>query len=797
MTDRLTDLLRSTPPERLTPEALELMARLEEVETRGARLRASILGKLHPKQRAFVADRARSKAALCTRRSGKTYADASILVLAACENPRAWAAYVAVDQDEARRLMWDSVQEVMTAEGVSFKRNDTRLELYVHGGGRIKLWGANDQRAIEKFRGPPYSVAILDEAASFGPHFDKMVKESIGPALADYRGQMVLTGTPGAACIGFFHDVTREQNPAKGWSVHRWSIADNSCFPRWAEKAARGEDWQADVRELLAEEMERCAWDETSPGYLREWCGKWVRDEAGMVYRWSQERNGWDGVLPAGHQFEHVMGVDLGHDDAFAIVVWAYSPRLPDLWCVDRYRQPGLDVTDCAGLIQARIDRYHPHSIMIDTGGLGKMIAEEIRRRHHVSMEPAVKTEKAATIRLMNADFLRGHIHELPDSPYASELSVLQWAAGKAGLVEDAGFENHLCFVAGTRVLTARGEVPIEQVCVGDLALTRSGWKPVTSAGCTGERAVVTRLGITGTPEHPVLTAEGWKRLDSVAPSDVVLYAWNTQGQSSGVAALGIGGLNRAVAGTECTTRQASAIEPCASTERSTRHLTGPSLVDGTCITATATHSTTTSRILRRAEPENTSRSTWPTGGVMLRLSSALPRLLWRGLLRLRGIARKRGARGTESTPGKSLSVLARTVSARSVERLSAESARPSSAPADARGDGTPGSGAGLEWMTSSASAADVAGPSWSTSTASRKTAVVYALSVAEQHEYFANGILVSNCDAGLYGWRKAYAYTYRPDKVAPPPGSAAAAQEEADRMEAERMEAMERRGRR
>lgn len=51
-----------------------------------------------------------------------------------------------------------------------------------------------------------------------------------------------------------------------------------------------------------------------------------------------------------------------------------------------------------------------------------------------------------------------------------------------------------------------------------------------------------------------------------------------------------------------------------------------------------------------------------------------------------------------------------------------------------------------------------------STSTASSEYApgsaqTVYALSVDDQHEYFANGILVSNCDAGLYSWRYAYNY--------------------------------------
>ena len=35
--------------------------------------------------------------------------------------------------------------------------------------------------------------------------------------------------------------------------------------------------------------------------------------------------------------------------------------------------------------------------------------------------------------------------------------------------------------------------------------------------------------------------------------------------------------------------------------------------------------------------------------------------------------------------------------------------------------------------------------------------APVYALSVEGCHEFFADGVLVSNCDAGLYAWRKAF----------------------------------------
>lgn len=44
----------------------------------------------------------------------------------------------------------------------------------------------------------------------------------------------------------------------------------------------------------------------------------------------------------------------------------------------------------------------------------------------------------------------------------------------------------------------------------------------------------------------------------------------------------------------------------------------------------------------------------------------------------------------------------------------------------------------------------------------------VYALTIAGDHEYFANGILVSNCDALLYGQRASTAYLQQPKAAAP-----------------------------
>jgi len=60
----------------------------------------------------------------------------------------------------------------------------------------------------------------------------------------------------------------------------------------------------------------------------------------------------------------------------------------------------------------------------------------------------------------------------------------------------------------------------------------------------------------------------------------------------------------------------------------------------------------------------------------------------------------------------------------------------------------------------------------------------VYNLSVDGEHEYFANGILVHNCDASLYSHRASYAYRSRPEDAKPVAGTPAAFARQAAELE-------------
>jgi hypothetical protein len=83
------------------------------------------------------------------------------------------------------------------------------------------------------------------------------------------------------------------------------------------------------------------------------------------------------------------------------------------------------------------------------------------------------------------------------------------------------------CFVASTLIWTRRGNVPIEQLTTADEVWTRGGWRRVLAVGCTGQRVVITRLGLTGTANHPIITDSGNKPLAMTCGRDTLTICVN------------------------------------------------------------------------------------------------------------------------------------------------------------------------------------------------------------------------------------------------------------------------------
>lgn len=103
---------------------------------------------------------------------------------------------------------------------------------------------------------------------------------------------------------------------------------------------------------------------------------------------------------------------------------------------------------------------------------------------------------------------------------FIDELESYAWRPEKDVPVKE---HDHACFVAGTKVLTKRGNVPIETVTTADQVWTPLGWSSVCACGCVGEKKVKDFGIFTATPNHKILTAQGIKEIETVNEYDMVM----------------------------------------------------------------------------------------------------------------------------------------------------------------------------------------------------------------------------------------------------------------------------------
>lgn len=369
------------------------------------------------KQLAFIQDKAPFKTAVCSRRAGKTVGCAADLTFTANTKAKIVCVYITLSRSNAKKIIWPVLCELNREFNLGGKINETELSIRYPNGSIIYCTGAKDKQEVEKVRGLPIFKCYIDECQSFRPYIKGLINDVVAPALFDYSGTLCLIGTPGPVPSGYFYKCTQDSQ----WSHHEWTMHHNPWLQIKSGKTAD---------QIIERELIRKGVSLDDPTIQRECFGRWVLDQSVLVFKYDPKRNHFNsrvGPPPTAGVWHYVCGIDIGYDDADAISVLGYNDKLNAVYLLEESVETKQGITELVGRISQVIDKYAPEKIVMDTGGLGKKIAEEITGRYSILIEAAEKQRKLEFIELLNDALRTNRFYADRESRFAQDCQLLEW----------------------------------------------------------------------------------------------------------------------------------------------------------------------------------------------------------------------------------------------------------------------------------------------------------------------------------------------------------------------------------
>lgn len=360
-------------------------------------------------QARFVLDPARSVAAFTTRRAGKSTGLCHRFLRTMLKYPNCFCPYIAITRDSAKNIMWPVLQAETQRFGIEASFTESNLTMTLTNGSRLQLLGANVENFIVRLKGIKTPGAAIDEAQDFRSFLNSLIDDVLTPATVDYEdGWIAVTGTPGPIPQGFFYDITEKGK--HGYSVHSWSLFDNPYL--------------VNAQQFVEDLKKKKGWASDNPTLLREYYGRWVLDLDVLLVRYNKELCDFSDLPPA--KWNYILGIDLGYNDADALAVLAWSEDHEATYLVEEKVTAKQGLSDLVRQIEQLRDKYQISKLMIDEGGLGKKLAEEMRRRYRIPVQAADKQRKMETIAFLNDAIRRGHFKAKANSLFAEDSRRVQ-----------------------------------------------------------------------------------------------------------------------------------------------------------------------------------------------------------------------------------------------------------------------------------------------------------------------------------------------------------------------------------
>lgn len=314
---------------------------------------------------------------------------------------------MAMTFESAKQIMMPVLQEQndIFKLGLTF----TESKATHPNGSVLHLMGADMANFVKRLKGRKFPGVAIDEAQDFGSHLQSLIDDVLTPSTVDYAdGWLAVTGTPGPIPRGLFFDIT--ENGRYGYSTHKWTLLDNPYLV----------NPEAFIQDL----MKKREWDETHPTLLREYRNKWVLDTQSLWIVYNAGVNDYT-ALP-NVKWNYVLGIDLGFKDADALAVLAWHPSVRETYLVEEVLARKQGITELVDMIHAINAKYDISKMVIDEGGLGKKIAEELRRQKGIPVHQADKIRKQENVAFLNDALRAGRFRARANSQFAQDSYMVQ-----------------------------------------------------------------------------------------------------------------------------------------------------------------------------------------------------------------------------------------------------------------------------------------------------------------------------------------------------------------------------------
>lgn len=381
--------------------------------------------------------------------------------------------------------------------------NKNEMVCYFANGSKILFRSAEYP---DRLRGPKFQWFALDEPREMKPEIYPVMHGRI----ADSDGCGILaTTTKGHDWV--YENIIRPFNEKTDPDVDviRWSSYDNPHFPKHRIDK---------LKQLYSEEF-----------FKQEIMADIIAIK-GVVYKdFSRFKHVREFSLSNLRNF--VAGVDFGYNQP-AIVLVGFDADGAAYVCDEWYESEKL-TSDIIQVLKTWKERHGLDVILCDPADPGA-----IKELQDAKL-PAVAANNAVAVGINNvSEYLRPGrltIHAQCLN-LIKELEIYHYREGTDAPVK---VYDHACFPAGTMITLKGGDKPIEDVKVGDMALTRKGYRKVLVSGMTAahehlvEIELDFNISLRCTDNHPIFV---WHygngrgefiRADMIALSDFVLHNSN------------------------------------------------------------------------------------------------------------------------------------------------------------------------------------------------------------------------------------------------------------------------------